>query len=307
MKTRTSIVCAVFLILAFSATALAQGAIRFGVPPWPGVTVKTEVVAQILEAMGYETEQLEVGPPIIYKSFSSDDLDAYVAAWIPGQRSMFEPVRDAGELEVVATNLDEAVTGLAVPPYVYEAGVRSIADLDAHADRFEHTLYTIETGAGMTTSTEEMIAGDVAGLGDWNMVSATTPVMLSAVQERIKDGKWVVFHAWKPHWMVIEIEMRFLEGVPGSEKLTAESMVHTVVNEDFSGRYPEAYKFLKTFKIDAETQSRWIYEFGFKEREPEDVARQWIAENMDTVSGWLQGVRTTDGKPAAQAVRAAVQ
>lgn len=58
--------------------------------------------------------------------------------------------------------MDQADTGLAVPPYVWEAGVRSVADLDRNADKFERTIYGIEVGSGMHTRTEEMIANDVA-------------------------------------------------------------------------------------------------------------------------------------------------
>ncbi len=39
--------------------------VRFGVPPWPGVTVKSEVAAQLLEAMGYETRQNDLAVSVI--------------------------------------------------------------------------------------------------------------------------------------------------------------------------------------------------------------------------------------------------
>ena len=135
---RFSRLLAALLVLALSIPAFAKAEpIRFGVPPWPGVTVKTEVVCQILEAMGHETTQLEVGPPIIYKGLTTGEVDAYVAAWLPQQTEMFAPLKAAGEIEVVATNLDEARTGLAVPVYVFDAGVTSIADLDRHAEQFD--------------------------------------------------------------------------------------------------------------------------------------------------------------------------
>ena len=53
--TKTLSLTAGFLLAAFAATpAMAElDELRFGVPPWPGVTVKSEVAAQLLEAMGY--------------------------------------------------------------------------------------------------------------------------------------------------------------------------------------------------------------------------------------------------------------
>lgn len=293
----------IFVVMCLLPITVLAKPIRFGVPPWPGVTVKTEVVCQILEAIGYETTQLEVGPPVIYKGLTTDDIDAYVAGWIPQQNEMFLPLKEKKAIDIIGINVDEADTGLAVPTDVWEAGVRSVADLDKHADKFDRTIYAIEVGSGMHSSTDEMIKNDVAGLGDWELVGSTTPVMLSAVDDRVRQNKWVVFHAWRPHWMTIKIDMKFLEGVPGSEKLISSSVVYTVASNDFAEKYPQARAFLKNFYVPAEIQSAWIYAFGFENKDPVDVARAWIAENPETVAKWLEGVLTVDGKPAFDAVR----
>jgi len=298
---------AIVIVLCLIPAALLAKPIRFGVPPWPGVTVKTEVVCQILEAMGYETLQLEIGPPVIYKGMTSGDVDAFVAAWIPQQNEMFLPLRDAKAIDVIGVNVDQADTGLCVPTYVWEAGVHSVADLDSHADKFDRTIYGIEVGSGMHSSTEEMIQNDVAGLGDWEQVGSTTPVMLSAVDDRVRQNKWVVFHGWRPHWMTIKIDMKFLEGVPGCEKLISSSKVYTVASNEFGKQYPEARAFLKNLYVPADIQSAWIYAFGFENRDPADVAKAWIAENPETVAKWLDGVRTVDGNPAFEAVRAKIK
>lgn len=307
MKKRFLLLSLVCLTLLFPATAFAKkDPIRFGVPPWPGVTVKTEVVTQILESMGYTTEQLEIGPPIIYEGLTSGDVDAYVASWLPQQTDMFEPLKEKGAIDIININLDEAMTGFAVPTYVWEAGIRSIADLDPNADKFDHTLHTIEVGSGMHSTTEEMVDNDVAGLGDWELASSTTPAMLTAVADKAKNKEWVVFHAWKPHWMTIKIDMKFLEAVPGSEDLVSESVIYSVASNDFQERFPEARKFLSNFYVSGQTQSEWIHAFSYKKSEPEKVAHDWITANIDTVAGWLEGVQTTDGQPAIEAVKAAL-
>jgi glycine betaine/proline transport system substrate-binding protein len=278
-------------------------AIRFGVPPWPGVTVKTEVVCQILESMGYETEQFEIGPPIIYKGLTSGDVDAYVAAWLPAQNDMYLPLKEKNAIDTVALNLDEAGIGLAVSKEAWEGGVHSVADLDKFADKFGKTIYGIEVGSGMQVSTEGLIKNDVAGLGDWQLSSTTTPIMLTSVQDRIRQGEWVVFHGWQPHWMNIKIDMKFLEGVPGTEKLISKSFVWTLASNDCARRFPRAYAFLKQFYVKGQTQSEWIYSFGYEKKKPEAIAKAWIAAHLDTVAVWLKGVNATDGTPAIEALR----
>lgn len=298
-----SLIAIIFSICIIFPTLGQAEPIRFGVPPWPGVTVKTEVVCQILESIGYETKQFEVGPPIIYKGLTTGDMDAYLAAWIPLQNDMYLPLKDKKAIDTVAENLNEAGSSMCVNKAAWDAGVKSIGDLDKFADKFDHTIFGIEVGSGMQVTTEKFIHEDVAGLGDWEQVSTTTPIMLASVQDRIRQDKWVVFHGWRPHWMTIKIDMEFLKGIPGTESLVSESVIYTLASNDFSERFPEAYAFLKQFFVQGQTQSQWIYEFGYEEQKPQDVAHNWIAANLDTVSGWLKGVKTVDGHSAIDAVR----
>lgn len=281
-------ILALMIVCTFALQAHAAQKIRFGVPPWPGVMVKTEVVCQLLEAAGYPTERYEIGPPIIYKGMTSGEVDAFLAAWTPQQNPMLDPLVEKKEVEVVAANLDEASIGLCVPDFVWDAGVKSFADLDAHEEEFGKTVYDIEAGSGMHTAMEEVIANDVAGVGDWNHEGTTTSAMLSQVKDLIKRGKWAAFGCWKPHWMNIEIDMKYLEGVPGTEKYISQSIIYTVVTRDFQQQYPEVYKFFKKFKVPSEIQSRWIYDYGYQEVEQEKVATDWIRANMDMISGWFE-------------------
>lgn len=72
-------------------------------------------------------------------------------------------------------------------------------------------------------------------------------------------------------------------------------------------KYPEARAILTNLYVPADIQSAWIYAFGFENKDPADVAKAWIAENPETVATWLDGVRTVDGKPAFEAVRAKIK
>lgn len=54
--------------------------------------------------------------------------------------------RDSGTVETLRANLEGAKYTLAVPKYVYDAGVKSFADLAKHAEEFKHRIYGIEPG-----------------------------------------------------------------------------------------------------------------------------------------------------------------
>ena len=76
---------------------------------------------------------------------------------------------------------------LAVPTYVWNAGVKTFADLGQHADQFNKKIYGIGSGAPANQSIQKMISGDEFGLGDWKLVESSEQAMLAEV------GRAVVF------------------------------------------------------------------------------------------------------------------
>ena len=53
--------------------------------------------------------------PVTFASLKSDDVDIFLGNWMPAQTSAITPYTDAGEIDVVATNLEGTKYTLAVP------------------------------------------------------------------------------------------------------------------------------------------------------------------------------------------------
>lgn len=299
-------ILAIAIAIAPSTPSFAADTVSFGVPPWPGVTVKTHVATQIMKAMGYESKIVEVGPPIIYKSMSVSDMDVFLGAWTPQQNPMLDPIVEQGKAVKVRSNLSDALIGMCVSEDAWKAGVKSVDDLHKHADKFNKTIYDIESGTGMHTAISKMIETNVGELGGWEHVGTSTPMMLAAVENRMAGDEWVVFGCWKPHWMGARMKINFLEGIPGTEDLISASKVFTVTRSGFAEDYPELQKFFENFVVTSNVQSEWINQFSYEKKPAADVAKKWITDNMDTVAAWLKGIRTADGKDADAAVREAM-
>lgn len=293
----SKIIVLVLALLLVSAIAQAKS-LRFGVPPWPGVTVKTEVAMQILDALGYPSQDLSIGPPIIYNGFKSGEVDIFLGAWIPQQNDMLNPMLKKGIVKIAQTNLDTAVISLCVPRYVADAGVKSFGDLAPHAKKFHRTIYDIEEGSGMHTAMDTIIKNNVAGLRGWRHMGATTSMMLKEVESKIKEKKWVVFGCWKPHWMNLSLEMTYLKGVKGTESYSSKSVVYTVVRSNLNKTDPQVYRFLKQLRVRSQTQSAWIRDYGKEHIPASKVAKTWISAHKDIVAQWLDGVKAADGAPA---------
>ncbi len=283
--------------------AAAEETTRFAIQAWPGVTVKTEVATQLLEAMGYDTSVQELEPQFVYEGIRGGDVDVSLGAWMPAHKDMVQPLLDNGTAVQHAANLEGAIQGMAVPAYTYEAGVKTVEDLADNGDMFDHEIYAIGAGAAMTRAFQDAVSNDYMGLGDWKVVPSSTAGMLSQVKRKTRKNEHIVFHGWKPHWMDIEFDIRFLERDPEGKIAGMETTVYTITRAGWAEQQPQVAAFLKQFNVPLKAQSVWIDGFNRKERSPEKVATNWIEGNMDVVEQWVRGVEAAGGGSAMDAIR----
>ena len=127
----------VVTLLCGAALSLAAAQeVRFGYVEWPEAVMKTQVVSDVLETLGFETSQQSLSVPLVLKGVSTGDLDVFLETWMPSMGSMVQPYLDDGSVTMSVHNLEGTLYGAAVPTYVYDAGVRSLADLAPNADKF---------------------------------------------------------------------------------------------------------------------------------------------------------------------------
>jgi len=281
--------------------------VSLGVPPWPGVTVKSEVAAQLMEAMGYQTRQRGLAVSVILEGLARNDVDVYLGGWYPVQTDMVEPLVADNKIEKLVSNIQGANSGLVVPQYVYDAGVTSVADLDAYRDRFDGDIQGIEAGTGINTAILAAIDNDIAGLGDWRLRESSTAAMLAQAEQKMANEEWVTFVGWEPHWMNVSFDIAYLDDADEAGIAQIESTVWTIVPANMAEDDPQLHRFLSQYVVDIEDQNAWVHDYSYEDRPANEVASEWISANLDTVETWLDGVTTKDGQPAIQAVRSTYQ
>jgi len=279
-----------------------QKDLKFGFVEWPGVTQKTYVLKEILEQLGYNVEASTFTVPILIQGLSTGDVDVFAGGWMVTMAPMLDKHLESGDIVDVGTNIEECEYGPAVPSYVWDAGVHSIADLDKYAEKFDYKYYGIEPGNDGNEVMLRAVENDTYGLGDWTVLESSTSAMLTEAKKAREKGEWIVHSAWAPHWMNVEMDMKYLEDpehIWGEEPERVDTLVRKGLPEDD----PNVTKFLSNFKVASEIQSEWILEFDKKGRDPEAVAEEWVANNLDMVSEWLEGVKNVDGEDAQEVIR----
>ena len=285
----------------FGGSSGGENAVRFVQQPWADLVVETEIAMQVLNKLGYTATTQEVAVPLAAEALATSRADVYLGNWWPSQQAVFTEHLDSGVVQVAGTVLEGTEYAPAVPGYVTDQlGVRSLADLDQHADAFERKIYGIEPGAPGNETISQAIAQDAYGLGDWELVASSTEAMLAEVSRRAAAGEPIVFLGWSPHWMTSEFNLHFLDDPqsvwPGA------GQVRSLVRSELEAADPNLVRFISQISVDTATASDFIRAVDKDGKPAETVAQEWMQAHPDRIEAWLQGVTSVNGEPAAQVV-----
>ena len=99
--------------------------IKLAYVAWDTEIASTNVIGLALEDMGYKVTLTQVDAGPMWAAVASGDVDAIVAAWLPGTHAKY--ISDyEGKVEDLGPNLEGAKIGLVVPSYM---DINSIEDL----------------------------------------------------------------------------------------------------------------------------------------------------------------------------------
>jgi glycine betaine/proline transport system substrate-binding protein len=286
---------------ASSSSGGGTDSVVFAEQPWVDLQVENEIAVQILEELGYDASiKKNLSVENAASALGTGDIDAYLGNWWPSQEPTFGELIDGGDVDVVSTMVTGTEYAPAVPGDVAEElGVKSLADLDEHADAFGRKIYGIEAGSPGNETIQAAIDADAYGLGDWELVASGTPAMLAQVEKSDKAGDPIVFLAWSPHWMTVQFDTVFLEDPDGVWGGAGE--IRTVTRAGFADDNPEINEFLGNLSFTTDQAGEFYYAHDKDGQDLADIASEWIDANPDVVASFLDGVDDADGKPAAEA------
>jgi glycine betaine/proline transport system substrate-binding protein len=239
------------------AEPLSCRTVRFSDVGWTDITATTALTSRLLEALGYRTITQILSIPVTYASIKNRQIDVYLGDWQPSMEEDRKPFLADGSVQVVRANLKGAKYTLAVPSYVAAAGVKSFADLKAHADRFKHRIIGIEPGNNGNRMIGTIIGQNRFGLGDWTLVESSEQGMLSEVDRAIRRSDWIVFLAWSPHPMNLKYHIDYLSG--GDDTFGASyggATIYTDVRTGFLAECPNVGTLLNNLEFSPDIESR---------------------------------------------------
>ena len=280
--------------------------VDFAEVQWTDINSTTAATRIVLEAMGYDTTSKIVSVPIAFQAIKDGDIDVFLGDWEPSMSQITTPLLEAGDIIDYNTNLVGAKYTLAVPGYAAEAGVTRFEDIAEYGEEFDYKIYGIESGNDGNILIQEMIDSDAFGLGDFTLVESSEAGMLTQVKALTKKDEWIVFLGWAPHPMNTVYDIAYLAG--GDDYFGPDygaAQVHTITRVGYAEENPNLGVFFKNleFTLDMEGEIMGDIADGMTAG---DAATDWLTENPEILSDWLEGVKTIDGKEALPAVQSAL-
>ncbi len=283
-------------------------AVRFSDVGWTDITATTGLASTVLKGLGYEPKVELLSVPVTYQSLKNKDIDVFLGNWMPTMAADLQPFLDDKSVESISTNLPTgAKYTLAVPKYVYDAGVKDFADIAKQADKFDNKIYGIEAGNDGNRLIQDMIDKDAFGLKAFEVVESSEQGMLAQVAKSGPKQEWVVFLGWAPHPMNVNYPLEYLAG--GDEYFGPDfgaAQVFTNVRAGYLQECPNAGKLVQNLQFTVEAENEIMAAILDQSKSGDDAAAEWLKANPGVLDAWLAGVTTFDGQDGLPAVKASL-
>lgn len=311
MKGSQSLLLAAMLGLPLLAQAVEPQAchtVNFSDVGWTDITVTTAVTSEVLEALGYKTKTTMISVPVTYKSLAEGkNMDVFLGNWMPTMENDIKSYREAGTVETVRANLENAKYTLAVPQSLYDKGLKDFSDIVKFKKELDGKIYGIEPGNDGNRLIQSMIDKNAFGLKDagFKVVESSEAGMLSQVDRSSRRGTDVVFLGWEPHPMNTRFKLQYLTG--GDEFFGpnfGQATIYTNTRKGYSEQCSNVGQLLKNLSFTLEMESTLMGKVLDDKQKPDAAARAWLKQNPQVLDTWLAGVTTVDGKPGLEAAKA---
>lgn len=255
---------------------------------WEEGIAYTHLAQAVLEdKMGYKVTITAADVAPAYAAVAQGDKDAFMETWLPVLHKDYmerykNNVIDLGHV------FEGTESGLVVPRYMVEDGVRTISDLlkPEAKKRLRQTITGIDAGAGVmvTTENEVMPAYGLTAAG-YTLLPSSGPAMMAALKQAIAKKEWIVVTGWKPHSMFGYWDLVFLE--QDKDKVWGVGNIHITGRKTLREDKPELAKFLEKMQLNNSELGSLMVAINESKKDTLDAARDWMKENEAVVAKWL--------------------
>ncbi|MBO6854207.1 MAG: amino acid-binding protein [Marivivens sp.] len=302
---------------ALAASPVLAADIVIGVPNWPSVNATAHIMKVAIEQnLGLEVELQNGTNPIVFEAMDSGAMHVHPEVWLPNQQNLHDTFVKENGTVVMNSNGVEAFQGMCVDKTTADAnGIVSIDDLtnpdiaslfDSDGDG-QGELW-IGAPGWASTNVEKIRAKSYGYDQTFTLTEIDETVAYGDLGNAITAGEpWAGF-CYTPHYVFALHDLVVLEEPPydpakwnvtqptDSANWLEESdaavawdsaYLHIHYAKSLETDYPEVATLLSNMKFDTDSVSAMTFALVIDGEEPLAYAENWVAENEDTVLGWL--------------------
>ena len=318
MKIMKKTAIAAVVALSASMTTYAEK-VNIGDPGWTGATAIANLLSAVItDKMGGEVDLVPGNNTAIYGAIdrSKGEIVVHPDIWLPNQQAYTNDLVPKGTLKLSDKSYEGNQGYCVSQAFANEMNITSIFDLGRpevvaamDSDGNGKGEFWIGADGWASANVNEVKVRDYklldAGI---EPIRAAEAVKNARVLDSIKKGEGYAFYCYKPHaiWGMADVVM-LTEPThdPAAYKMIQPSEdadwyeKSYVASKDalkniqigwgtsLEGKSPAIVEFFNNFQLTSDDVSWLAYEVSVNQRDPAEVARDWMSQNEETVDGWL--------------------
>jgi glycine betaine/proline transport system substrate-binding protein len=245
-------------------------------------------VHEVLGRLGHAVEVRQGPHEEMFPLLGQGAIDLMAAAWLPEGHAAYW-ARYGAKAEEVAKLYDGARFFWAVPDYVPESEVASIADLAKPpvAERMTKRIQGIGTGATITAVSQKAVGEYGLDTLGYSLRPGTPAEWTGAYDAAVAERRWIVFPTWAPQYLNRGGRLRPLEDPRGV--LGGTNHASLVAPRDRLKAIPPATRAIVAridIGLEGVTEMDWLV--NVEKKTPREAARVWMAANEQRTAGWWE-------------------
>jgi glycine betaine/proline transport system substrate-binding protein len=283
---RLRAIAAAFLLACAALPAQARH-VELGYVNLSFYEVTANLVQLVLERLGYNVALRSGSHAEIYPQLGSGEVDLFVAAWLPHAHAAYWEKYQDSTIKV-APLYEDARLFWAVPAYIPESEVRSVADLSKPdvAAKMQKEVRGPGADSGLMIGSRKIFAEYALEQSGYQLLPGKPADWIANFNQNVAAQRWFVMPLWQPQYLNREHKLRILEEpkalLGGAD--TAWLVGHKDLRSKVDAR---AWQALTRMSISVRSVTEMDWLVNVKKLSPRDAARNWIAANPDTVSYWI--------------------
>lgn len=303
--------------IGFAVPAFAGEKIKIGSSNWPSIQAMSSVLKVISEKyFGDNAEVVNSTLPIILSSMDQGDVDILAEIGSPNHDSFIKTyVKDKKTVKLGHITY-QMLTGLCTTKHtqqtlgltsIYDLSKPEIADQFKTADGGKPKLWIGPTG--WSSSKVEIIRARDYGYADlFDLSTVEEPLAIVDLEQAIRSNKPWVGICYTPHptfsgpdivmleepahddtkWKVVQpdenVNWLQMSSVQTAWKPTSQYIAYSSKLEQ---KDPKLAALIDHMQFGPTEIADWIQAVGVEKKDPDEVAKAWVAKNDAKILGWM--------------------